>query len=148
MSLHNNLGSWERFYCKHLSSCPISELLWVEFCLSPHVFFISQKECLITHLHESCCLVAPSLAKSHLVAPHWVGQQLLASTRYKESSAPKPGESISRTYFFCQQLDWLPAATPPSFTWLSLVLSMCPTWVAIGISFFLGVRLNWKLCTT
>ena len=27
MSLHNNLSSWERFYCKHLSSCPISEQL-------------------------------------------------------------------------------------------------------------------------
>lgn len=78
----------------HLAQYQNNFVSWVEFCLSPHVFFISQKECLITHLHESCCLVAPS----HLVAPHWVGQQLLASTRYKESSAPKPGES--RTFFF------------------------------------------------
>ena len=81
----------------HLAQYQNNFVSWVEFCLSPHVFFISQKECLITHLHESCCLVKPSWAKSHLVAPHWVGQQLLASTKYKESSAPKPGESISRT---------------------------------------------------
>lgn len=38
----------------HLAQYQNNFVSWVGFCLSPHVFFISQKECLITYLHESC----------------------------------------------------------------------------------------------
>ena len=103
----------------------------------------------------------------HLVAPHCWGQQLLASTRYRESRAPRPGivwyksfmtMLIHSTVYFPYILAammclCIPAATPPSLTWLNFVLSMCPTWRQYQDAFFLDGWLlfqqveNWPVCS-
>ena len=171
------------------------------------VFFISRKECKVTHLlkssapehHRTPCQIIWWLTRTraprpgvvwaheanhvlhnttevipisypmsdHLVAPHCWGQQLLASTRYRESRAPRPGivwcksfmtMLIHSTVYFPYILAammclCIPAATPPSLTWLNFVLSMCPTWRQYQDAFFLDGWLlfqqveNWPVCS-
>ena len=152
MALHNNLSSWERFYCKHLSSCPISEQL----CLVSRVLpfstcFLYFTEGMSYHTFAWFLMFGCTI----LCQISSGGSTLGGATAFGINEVQRVectqtwGVNFKNVIFLSTiGLDWPPAATPPSFTWLSLVLSMCPTWVAIGISFFLEVRLNWKLCTT
>ena len=105
MSLHNNLSPWERFYCKHLSSCPISEQL----CLVSRVLpfstcFLYFTEGMSYHTFAWILLFGCTISSGGSTLG---GATALGINEVQRVECTQTWGVNVKNVIFCQQLDWI-----------------------------------------